>query len=507
MPKAQLWLVAGRNLLRLRGAGVNRHWIPAKTIRFHPASIQSKLCLSVFSVCCLVLLGKKVGMNACPNETCVQHWNLLVVEPQRTSQLELKVNLGFCGNTEKLPTNTHADQGKLGPDNMYHLAVGMQPNWRFQEWVFLPLSVVSSRVFFRGYIFLNNNHKTSNLLSTSHNIENPAKCNTCQPPQQKISENASPICLFSLPGNMLMDRNLEIAIILWMDHAFYIHRWDQAWQNNDSILLTSASKVKSSRQQKVCQHQNFHISSVLTRWFSHKNVVSCLHTFAMLVFGDFVWNGVKAGGQFHSDIYFTWIVFNSLDRYFAGRMKYSVLTIISALMVISLQRSEDPLLPVGVWVETMSSYCGSALLKLQSFTGLHPLSGFSFPKKKRNQDCVFHAEVSPCRLSFPAQDLLKNTGGAWKWTTRTRSQGQRRQQEEGMPPNRSVSWWSYSWHLVPMFRVFFAFRVLWKFPSILFFSHEVRGSWKARVWFPEDFHQLFLLMTETFLWKISFSQM
>ncbi len=63
-----------------------------------------------------------------------------------------------------------------------------------------------------------------------------------------------------------------------------------------------------------------------------------------------------------------------LDWHFAGRMKYLVLVVLSALMAVYLQRSEDPLLPVGVLVETMRSYCGSALGKLHSFVGVCLLS-------------------------------------------------------------------------------------------------------------------------------------
>ncbi len=63
--------------------------------------------------------------------------------------------------------------------------------------------------------------------------------------------------------------------------------------------------------------------------------------------------------------------------------------------------------------------------------------------------CVFPLmNIFDCRIFCTAQVLLKST-----WRTMGRSQAQRRQQEEGVPPNRSLSWWSCSWHLVPTFGV------------------------------------------------------
>ncbi len=61
-------------------------------------------------------------------------------------------------------------------------------------------------------------------------------------------------------------------------------------------------------------------------------------------------------------------------------MKYLVLTILSVLMAVYLQRSEDSLIPVGALVETMRSFGGSAFIKLQSF---------AVCSKKYGPDCLW----------------------------------------------------------------------------------------------------------------------
>ncbi len=70
----------------------------------------------------------------------------------------------------------------------------------------------------------------------------------------------------------------------------------------------------------------------------------------------------------HHSSFLKWVATSTF--FVAGMMKYIVFSMLSALVAVYLQRSEDPLIPVGTLVETIRSYCGSAFLRLQSFAGL-----------------------------------------------------------------------------------------------------------------------------------------
>ncbi len=83
-------------------------------------------------------------------------------------------------------------------------------------------------------------------------------------------------------------------------------------------------------------------------------------------------------------------------RNFAGRMKYLVLTILSVLMAVYLQRSEDSLIPVGALVETMRSFGGSAFIKLQSF---------AVCSKKYGPDCLWWHKKSKKILDLEEANL------------------------------------------------------------------------------------------------------